>query len=213
MVPRVRAFPGLPFRGFRPFASDPDLSNALGRLREEGFFMERRYAEAHPEFKQPIPYVAVSRGETVLCLTRSRSQSEQRLHGLRSIGVGGHVNPCDEPRSPGEDLLLNACLRELHEELVLPRVALPLTPIGLLNDDSTEVGSVHLGVVYLLEAGSLPVAIRETAAMTGGFEPLAALQEEVRRDPAAFESWSVLLLESGALASAEAPAASLASTP
>ena len=107
------------------------------------------------------------------------------------------MNPCDA-EGVG-DILQAACLRELGEELVLPEAPLPLSPLGLLNDDSTEVGSVHIGVVFRLDATGADVSIRETSAMTGGFESLSSLEEAVAQSEPPFETWSSLLLRSGAL--------------
>lgn len=206
VVPRASLFPHGAFHGLRTLAPEDLESNFLVPARRDGFFMERRYAESHPEYKQPIPYVVVQRGDQALCLTRLATQAEKRLHGRRSIGVGGHINPCDAPQA-GEDLFLNACVRELREELELPAAAaLPLRPLGILNDDTTEVGAVHVGLVFRLEAEELAVSIRETSAMTGRFEPLRGLAAAAAAEDPPFESWSTLLLRSGALACAGAPA-------
>ncbi len=202
VVPRAVLFPTATPHGLLALPPAALEQSVLAPSREHGYFVERRWAEQHPECKQPIPYVAVLRGDEALCLTRLKTQGEKRLHGKRSIGVGGHVNPCDLD-APGTDLFTNACLRELHEELDLPTGApLRLRPIGLLNDDTTAVGAVHLGLVYALDATDLSVSIRETTAMSGGFEPLASLRA-LAEDPASpFETWSALLLRSGALESA-----------
>ena len=204
VVPRAVLFPTATPHGLQPMTPEALEQTLLAPCREHGYFVERRWAESHPECKQPIPYVAVLRGSEVLCLTRLKTQGEKRLHGKRSIGVGGHVNPCDLDAA-GADLFENACQRELREELELPADAvLRLRPIGLLNDDTTAVGAVHLGLVYALDATDLSVTIRETAAMTGGFESLASLRK-LAEDPASpFETWSALLLRSGALESARA---------
>lgn len=207
VVPRVRLFTRGAFHGFQAQAAQELESNFLAPTRQDGFFMERRYAETHSEFKQPIPYVVVCRGDAALCLTRLSTQGERRLHGRRSIGVGGHINPCDAPNAAYEDLFHNACLRELREELELAPGQLPLTPLGVLNDDTTEVGAVHIGLVFRLDAEDLAVAIRETSAMTGGFEPLRALAAAAASPDSPFESWSTLLLRSGVLACAPAPRA------
>ncbi|MBC8328958.1 MAG: hypothetical protein ISR76_02670 [Planctomycetes bacterium] len=193
-----------PIHGLLPLDPAALEERYLAPARESGFFMERRYAEDHPEFKQVIPYVAVCRDEQILCLTRLKTQGEKRLHGLKSIGVGGHVNPCDALE--GGCLFQQACSRELHEELVLPPAPLSLTPVGILNDDRTEVGAVHLGAVYRLDASSIEVSIRETAAMSGGFQPLDQLEARASGPENGFETWSALLLSSGALRAAGTPA-------
>ncbi len=204
VVPRASLFPSFAPHGL--LALEPTVleERFLRVAREEGFFVERRWAETQPAYKQPIPYVAVLRDGEALCLTRLSAQGEKRLHGKRSIGVGGHINPCDADGA-GE-LFMRACERELREELTLPPAApLPLRPIGLLNDDSTPVGAVHVGLVYALDARALEVGIRETSAMTGRFEPLSALRALAAGEDSPFESWSALLLRSGALESASHP--------
>jgi len=202
VVPRAVVVPAEGIHGFLPLEAAELEDRFLGPSREQGFFMERRYAEVSAAWKQPIPYVVIQRGEQVLCLTRLSTQGETRLHGRRSIGVGGHVNPCDAPSAGAAqtDLFANACRRELDEELRLPAGArLPLTPLGLLNDDRTEVGSVHLGLVYRLDATGLDVAIRETEAMEGSFAALTELAAHAAGEDSPFETWSTLLLRSGVL--------------
>lgn len=196
VVPRQILFPEATPHGLIALEPQELEDRYLAPARDHGFFMERRYAESHPEFKQPIPYVAVCREDSVLCLTRLSTQGEQRLHGKRSIGVGGHINPCDLDHG---ELFASACSRELHEELVLPEIELPLTPVGLLNDDTTAVGAVHVGLVYRLDATALEVSIRETSAMAGDFESLASLHALATTPESPFETWSNLLLRSGAL--------------
>jgi len=204
VVPRRALFPSATPHGLLPLAAAELEQRFLRPAREEGFFVERRYAEEHPEFKQPIPYVALCHEDQVLCLTRLKTQGESRLHGKRSIGVGGHINPCDLPQEAQQpDLFRNACLRELHEELVLPEQAGQfLEPVGLLNDDTTAVGAVHVGLVYRLDASTLDravLSIRECSAMTGGFTPLSELEQLAQSASPPFETWSTLLLQAGVL--------------
>ena len=197
VVPRSTLFPEATPNGFLALEADQLESRFLGPARDEGFFIERRYAETHPEFKQPIPYVAICQEDKVLCLTRLSTQGEKRLHGKKSIGVGGHINPCDQ--SDG-DIFANACHRELHEELILPSdAALLLTPVGLINDDTSAVGAVHLGLVYSLDASQLDVSIRETDAMAGEFQALSDLRSLASSPESSFETWSSFLLTSGVL--------------
>ena len=66
-----------------------------------------------------------------------------------------------------------------------------LTFVGILNDDTTEVGSVHLGAVYLLDAHDANVTVRETEKMTGRWTPreeLAPLRERM-------ETWSQIVYD------------------
>lgn len=196
VVPRRVLFPDCAPHGLLAMGAVELEERFLAPAREHGFFVERRWAETHPDYQQPIPYVAVVQGDQVLTLTRLAAQGEARLHGKRSIGVGGHINPCDQD---GADLFAAACLRELHEELVLPNELPPVRPLGLLNDDTTAVGAVHVGLVYALDATGLDVRIRETSAMAGDFESLSTLESEAAAPEPGFETWSTLLLRSGTL--------------
>lgn len=192
VVPRNLLFRQAGVHGFLPFSGQPSRERLLASCREEGFFIERRYAETNPEYKQVIPYVACTRGSEILCLQRLATQGEKRLHGRMSIGVGGHINPIDT--ETGGDLLQAACLRELHEELRIEGSPQP-EPIGVLNDDTTEVGAVHFGLVWQLPCETLQVTVRETDAMEGTFRQRDELVELSSHPETPFESWSQLLLE------------------
>jgi predicted NUDIX family phosphoesterase len=213
VVPRSALFSKAAVHGLAPLQRE-EFENRFSTIsREHGFFVERRRAEVTPEWKQPIPYVAVCCEDKVFTMTRLTG-GEARLHGKRSIGVGGHINPCDGEGQGVDGLLAAACRRELDEELVFPADAQQLEPLGLLNDDTTEVGAVHIGVVYrlvLTPAQAQGIRIRETESLAGEFLPYTELLRLAEQDEAPFESWSTLLLRSGVLAQEQsAPSMSLA---
>ncbi|MGZ6256115.1 MAG: phosphoesterase, partial [Candidatus Limnocylindria bacterium] len=111
---------------------------------------------------------------------------DPRLHGKASIGVGGHLNPVDA----GEDPLTDGLRREWSEELVAdwqPEFVL----VGLLNDDSNPVGSVHLGVVFEVDAAGRAVEVRESDKLSGRFASVG----EVRAAWERMETWSRLVAE------------------
>jgi predicted NUDIX family phosphoesterase len=116
-------------------------------------------------------------------MRRTRAGADARLHDRCSIGVGGHLNP-------GDAGLLGGLRREWHEELhadFTPSFRL----VGLLNDDTTDVGSVHLGAVYVADAEGRPVAIRETDKLSGEF----ATRDQVEAVVDRMETWSRLVFE------------------
>lgn len=152
-------------------------------------FMPRAQAEEDPEFKQFIPYVVLRCGRQIFHYRRGKKGTETRLHALRSIGVGGHINPVDGSGFDG--FFVSALLRELNEEVALPPGPPRLSPLGLINDDSTPVGQVHLGVVHILDLDSPSVTPREAALAGAGFDLVENLWNE--RD--AFETWSRFVLE------------------
>lgn len=165
---------------------DPGL---LLRIHEQGFFAPRDEVEDDPDLKQIIPYALVARGTRVFCFQRTDKGGERRLYGLRSVGVGGHVNPQD-----GADVVRDALAREVEEELRLaPGWRMELK--GLLNDDTTSVGSVHVGIVAVVEPVSGVVEVREDDTMSGSFMSRNDLKELHARERGSFESWSALLLD------------------
>lgn len=146
-------------------------------------FIPRPRAEVSPEFKQIIPYVMIRLREEYFVLKRTTKQTESRLHHKLSLGIGGHINP-DTPA------VLGGLQKELEEEVAL-QTPYELQFIGILNDDTTDVGRVHLGVVFLLEAAERKVSVRETQKMTGEWVPRPRLH--TMRD--SMESWSQILYD------------------
>ncbi|MBI3097985.1 MAG: NUDIX domain-containing protein [Planctomycetes bacterium] len=188
VIKRSDLFPDVTPHGL---VTDPAaVSGYVERIRSRGFFVERPHAERDSSFKQVIPYAVVTHGERVLLLRRLATQGEARLHHKLSIGVGGHINPIDG----SADLLEAGAERELREELLID-TPISKSPVGVLNDDTSPVGSVHLGLVTRVRASGPAVAVRETTQMEGRWvtrEELRSLQ----RDPGSnFETWSALLLE------------------
>ena len=162
-----------------------------------GFFLERPHAERDPEFKQVIPYTVLRRGPEVFVFRRLTGGGEARLHHLRSIGVGGHIEPVEAAGAGGRgawDMVRAAALREIDEEVVVRSPEpLELRYLGLLNDESNEVGTVHTGVVFFAELPpGATVTVRETDVLEGRFEPLEALRADV---DAPFETWSRHILD------------------
>lgn len=147
------------------------------------FFLDRPTAEVSPQYKQIIPYVLIRHDHSFYLLQRTQKQTESRLHLKLSIGIGGHINP-DTPE------LLDGLHKELEEEVDV-QGDYDLTFIGILNDDTTEVGSVHLGAVYLLEAHDRTVTVRETDKMTGRW----ATRAELAENREAMETWSQIVYD------------------
>jgi len=184
VVPRDRLFPRGAPQGFVP-----GLGEWQRTIYEDGFFAERDLVEEDPSLKQVIPYAIVARGDEVFLFRRLDKGGEKRLAGLRSIGVGGHVNPVDS-----EDVVIDALKRELEEELHIPsgwrhRI------VGLLNDDATSVGSVHVGVVAIVDPGEGEVSVREADTMSGSFVDRRELLALRSHEPESFEGWSRLLVD------------------
>jgi predicted NUDIX family phosphoesterase len=150
-------------------------------------YLPRAAAETDTSYKQLIPYVVLRWREQVFSYTRGKSGTEARLRALRSIGVGGHI--CQEDAAAA-DPYRTGMLRELAEEVVI-ETTFTEQMIGLINDDSTPVGSVHLGIVHVVDLAAPAVRRGEDALDACGFADLGQLRSEA----AQFETWSQFLLE------------------
>jgi predicted NUDIX family phosphoesterase len=173
------------FQGFCPRVTD-----YLPRLLDPNFlrFISRPDAENDPSFKQLIPYVVLRCRDQVFHYVRGKAGTEVRLRTLRSIGVGGHI--CSDDGAISPDVYQVGLRREIEEEIHLESPYTERT-IGLINDDRTPVGQVHLGIVHLFDLAEPKVRRREAALTDDGFATLA----ELRRERERFETWSQFLLD------------------
>ena len=160
--------------------------------RGSNFFIPRTEAENDPAYKQIIPYALMAFEETVLHYVRGKKAGEQRLVAKGSIGIGGHMNETDESLFALDEHAYRAGVeREVNEEI---KIDTPFEDriVALLNDDSTDVGRVHLGIVHLFKLEEPKVQKRE--AMITGLSFLT--KEELRARSESLESWSQICLDS-----------------
>jgi len=185
VLPREHVPGGTSFTGLRP-VDDAALAGLAAAVAAFGFYADRAAAEQDPALKQLIPYVVVRDAGKVFLMERTDAGGDPRLHDKASIGVGGHLNPVDH----GADPLDAGLRREWVEELVVdwePEFRL----VGFLNDDTNPVGSVHLGVVYEVDAAGRSVTVRERDKLRGRMVSVAELRQAVDR----MESWSRIVAE------------------
>lgn len=155
-------------------------------------FMPRPLAEKDPSFKQIIPYVLMTHNGKYLNYVRGKRAGETRLVGNRSIGIGGHINPTDDMPLFGNfyDAYLAAVEREVTEEVSVTTKHKD-SVIALLNDDSNEVGSVHLGIVHCWQLDAPNVDRKEQMITQMSFMSPAELNA-VRES---LETWSAKCLD------------------
>ena len=163
--------------------------------RGNNFFLPRAQAENDPTHKQIIPYAIIAHGDTVLHYVRGKKAGEQRLVAKGSIGIGGHMN------EEKDELLWNFALdeaayrtgveREVNEEIKI-ETAFEDRIVALLNDDTTEVGRVHLGIVHVFRLAEPKVTKREAMITNVAF--LTKDELLARRD--SLETWSQLCVDS-----------------
>jgi len=159
-----------------------DARRILELIESRHLFIDRPTAEVSPQYRQIIPYVVIRNGDDYFVLKRTPKQTESRLHHKLSLGIGGHVNPgCS---------LVDGMRKELEEEVRIES-EYDLHFLGILNDDSTDVGRVHLGAAYRLDVAVKSVSVLETEKMTGEWLPRAALRDVHSN----MESWSQILYD------------------
>ena len=175
---------------FQGFSSD--TATYLPALFDNGqlSYQPRGKMEEDPSFKQLIPYVLFRYTGTdgkprLFQYTRGGGQGEARLHAKRSVGIGGHISTEDAGAGTKQDVYREGMLRELAEEVVIES---PYTEqcVGLINDDETSVGQVHLGIVHIFDVENLNVHAREEDIQGACFMPIDELLPELDQ----FETWS-----------------------
>jgi len=129
-------------QGFIPYNE-----SGFSRLLKYGEFRERDEVETDFSYKQLIPYVIFSNGDNIFVYQRSSTSDESRLRKKYSIGIGGHIDDVDQGNSI-LDLVHNATIREVEEEIGIHSTINQYTFLGFINDNADDVGRVHLGVVF-----------------------------------------------------------------
>src|SRR6267143_6332553 len=181
---RLGAFQGLNF--------EPERYLGILLSRGNNFFLPRAGAEVDPDYKQIIPYAIIAHGDRVLYYVRGKKAGEQRLVAKGSIGIGGHMNDSDESLFAWDENAYRAGVeREVKEEI---KISTPFEDriVALLNDDSTEVGRVHLGIVHVFRLEEPKVTKREAMITSLAF----LTKEELMGRRESLETWSQICLDS-----------------
>ena len=156
------------------------------KLREFGEFLPRSVAEFDENYRQIIPYVVMMSKGKVLLLRRTTRQGEKRLHNKYSLGVGGHINDTDAFSDLWETFK-KGMEREIDEEVEAEIKELKY--IGLINETSTEVSRVHLGVAYIAKVEFHDLKEKDK------FEIQWIHFEELCKKDWGLEGWSKLVLK------------------
>ena len=155
----------------------------------ELIYLNRSEAEHDKRYKQLIPYVLVICNNNILRYRRGRGGQETRLHGLYSVGIGGHISDEDHGLFSKDLGYWDGMRREIMEEVAVDEVR--ESTVAVINDDSTEVGSVHFGVVHVMSVASEKVVGHRSGILAPEFIAFA----EAAKDPSAYESWSQFCLQ------------------
>lgn len=206
--------------GLLRYGAHAVAADIVSELEARASFLSRSLAEEATDWIQPIPYVVLRAGDEVFVMERLAGGTESRLHGKRSVGVGGHLHPADAADPRG--LIAAGLDREWGEELDVPAVphlcldgvlapsetlrptgAKPAQWVGVVHDDTIAVGRVHVGLVFVVDvAAQTRAVVRESHKLVGGWLPVA----DVLQDEARLETWSAFALRLLANANANTPA-------
>ena len=179
---------------FQGAISDPEKTAVIGKNLSELYeTMRRGDAEENFDFKQPIGYAIIRRGNEVYMYERLSGGGEKRLHNKVSIGVGGHMNAVEGADNFADTMFANI-ERELEEELEITDPQFGINIFGFLNDDSDEVGRVHIGVLAMVAVEEdSEVTVRETDQLAGRWTTI----EELKGDDLypRLENWSKIVVD------------------
>lgn len=189
---RVMCFPRTLFEQigvFQGLSLDVEKYLSVVTLPANLVYLNRSDAEQDKRYKQIIPYVLILSQGKILRYRRGKGGQETRLHGLYSVGIGGHISEEDHGLFATDRGYQAAMRRELMEEVAID--VAKEAAVGAINDDSTDVGSVHFGVVHIVPVAEEKIAGHRSGIVGPEFVPIA----EAVRDTSAYESWSRFCLE------------------
>ncbi len=185
VIKRTALFQAQAPQGFLP----QNLDSYLTVITDKKEFFSRAAMEKNPRYKQIIPYLIFSHTDAhgqqrLFLMQRTAVASETRLRNKYSLGIGGHIRQ--------EDLSENSIFawanREFHEEVHYTGT-LTVEPLGIVNDDSDEVGTVHLGLVLLLQGNSADISVKSELKQGHLFT-----LDECKSYAPDMENWSQLVL-------------------
>jgi predicted NUDIX family phosphoesterase len=182
---------------------NPDIDKYLPVVTSSKniLYLNRSEAELDRRYKQLIPYVLIICNDRILRYRRGKGGQETRLHGLYSVGVGGHISEEDNGLFSQAVGYTDSMRRELMEEVAIGDAK--EAAVAVINDDSTDVGYVHFGVVHVMHVESEDVAGRRSGIVAPEFVPIADAIKEASQ----YESWSRFCLEQLNVLTAKAAAA------
>lgn len=181
VVSRTELFPQGAWQGLQR-VDEPAIARLVFEKRS---FLPRSIAEYDPAFKQIIPYLIFRYQNQYFLMQRRATSSETRLKNCFSLGIGGHIRAEDMQTASIADW----AQREFHEEVSYQGI-LSISLLGVLNDDSNEVGKVHAGFVYLLEGNSPHISVKEELK-SGSLLTLSECAKHYEQ----MESWSQLVFD------------------
>lgn len=177
-----------------------DFEHYIQIINDKKEFLPRSLMETDFQYKQIIPYLIFTHDDKYFLMQRRSTASETRLASKLTLGIGGHIRQEDmQPyfaeatKGVASTMQTNSlfawALREFHEEVNYTG-NISVKPLGILNDDSNDVGKVHIGFVLLLQGDSANISIKselKSGALLSLSECLAQRES--------MESWSQFIVD------------------
>jgi len=182
VVKRDTLFPNDNWQGLKI----DNLEQCLAAIEQHAEFNPRSLMETDPTYKQIIPYLIFQHEDKFFLMQRSNNASEKRLQSKYTLGIGGHVRADDLQQGSS---LFDWAQREFHEE-VQYEGKIKIGTLGMLNDDSNEVGKVHMGLVLMLFGESEEISVKSELA--GG--ELVTFDKLIEQLPN-METWSQIIVK------------------
>jgi predicted NUDIX family phosphoesterase len=164
---------------------DVDFDYYMHIINHRKEFHPRSVMETNPTYKQIIPYLIFTHDNKYFLMQRKSDASEARLRNKLTLGIGGHIREEDLK----EDSLVGWAMREFHEEVHYAG-NLKVQPLGIINDDSNDVGKVHIGFAFLLIGDSSEISVK--SELKSG--ELVSL-DDCRIQKESMESWSQFVVD------------------
>jgi predicted NUDIX family phosphoesterase len=152
-------------------------------------YRNRSEAEQDKRYKQLIPYVLIICNGRILRYRRGKGGQETRLHGLFSVGIGGHISDEDHGLFSKAAGYHDGMRREIMEEVAVEEAN--DAAVAVINDDTTDVGQVHFGVVHIMHVANEATAGGRSGIVAPEFVPI----EQATKEASQYESWSRFCLE------------------
>lgn len=162
-----------------------DFDHYLHIIEHKKEFHQRALMENNPAYKQIIPYLVFAHNNTFFLMQRKSTASEERLRNKLTLGIGGHIRKEDMTNNS----IFSWATREFHEEVHYTGT-FTIQPIGIINDDSNDVGKVHIGFVFLLTGDSATISVK-SELKNGSLTPLSECIAQREH----MESWSQFVID------------------
>ena len=180
------------------------LAKILKTISTNYKFLPRAQVEEDARWQQIIPYIVFENNGKIFLMKRKADHTDRRLANMYSIGVGGHINKSDVKESlrknsgqaksqrvkgGNENRILQWARREFEEEVDY-QGKYKLELLGLVNDDSNDVGLVHLGLIIRLIGDSSQISVRDEHK-SGSLVSLEAVGKYEKQ----METWSRIVYD------------------